>query len=82
MEQDTYQNAKTIYINADGGGSNGTRNRLWKKELQKFANEIGKEIHVSHFPPTLANGIKSNTGCFVLSLPTGALDPCLILLLL
>ena len=51
MGQAHYANAPAIYINADGGGSNGSRNRLWKKELQKFANETQKEIHVSHFPP-------------------------------
>ena len=33
------------------GGSNGSRTRLWKIELQKRANEIQMEIHVSHFPP-------------------------------
>ena len=49
--QETYQNATLLYINADGGGSNGSRNRLWKKELQQFANETNLEIHVSHFPP-------------------------------
>lgn len=49
--QETYKNATCLYINADGGGSNGSRNRLWKKELQKFANEINLSIHVSHFPP-------------------------------
>jgi hypothetical protein len=40
-----------IYINADGGGSNGHRVKLWKIELQKLANELNKAIHVSHFPP-------------------------------
>jgi hypothetical protein len=40
-----------IYINADGGGSNGHRVKLWKIELQKLANELNKTIHVSHFPP-------------------------------
>ncbi len=43
--------ATKLYINADGGGSNGSRNRLWKVELQKLATETGLEIHVSHFPP-------------------------------
>jgi hypothetical protein len=38
-------------ITADSGGSNGSRIRLWKVELQKLANETGMEIHVSHFPP-------------------------------
>jgi hypothetical protein len=45
-----YQNATRLYINADGGGSNGVRNRLWKSELQQFANDTGLAIHVSHFP--------------------------------
>ena len=38
-------------ITADGGGSNGSRNRLWKKSLQEFANETVLKIKVSHFPP-------------------------------
>lgn len=38
-------------IMADGGGSNGSRVRLWKVELQKLANEAGLEISVCHFPP-------------------------------
>ena len=46
-----YQNAEEIVITADSGGSNGYRSRLWKYELQKFANEIGKAIKVLHFPP-------------------------------
>jgi len=46
-----YPNAKRIYINADWWWSNGSRVRLWKIELQKFANEFHLEIHVSHFPP-------------------------------
>jgi len=46
-----YKNADEIYINADGGGSNGSRNRLWKVELQKLSNETKLTIHVSHFPP-------------------------------
>jgi hypothetical protein len=46
-----YKDAKAIYINADGGGSNGSRVRLWKIKLQELANEINLNIHVSHFPP-------------------------------
>ena len=45
-----YPDATRIMINADSG-SNGSRNRLWKKSLRNFANETGLEIHVSHFPP-------------------------------
>lgn len=67
MGQKTYPQATTLYINADGGGSNGSRNRLWKRELQKFANEISKEIHVSHFPPGTSkwNKIEHRMFCFI-----------------
>ena len=51
MGKPRYQDAHSIYINADGGGSNGSRNRLWKKELQNFANQTGLNVYVSHFPP-------------------------------
>lgn len=51
MGRHVYPNAEKILITADGGGSNGSRVRLWKIELQKFANEIKKELHVCHFPP-------------------------------
>ena len=46
-----YPGATTIMITADGGGSNGWRVRLWKLELQKFAEEAGLPISVCHFPP-------------------------------
>ena len=45
-----YENANKLHITADGGDSNGVRNRLWKSELQQFANDTNLEIHVSHFP--------------------------------
>jgi hypothetical protein len=46
-----YATAKRILITADGGGSNGWRLRVWKLELQKFADETGMRIAVCHFPP-------------------------------
>jgi hypothetical protein len=46
-----YPAARTLLITADGGGSNGYRLRLWKLELQKFADESGLKISVCHFPP-------------------------------
>lgn len=46
-----YAGAKTILITADGGGSNGWRLRLWKLELQKFADQTGLSVAVCHFPP-------------------------------
>jgi len=51
MGKERYPDARRLMITADSGGSNGSRVRLWKAELQKFANEIGLEIQVSHFPP-------------------------------
>lgn len=51
MGKETYLNATKLYINADGGGSNGWRTRLWKTELQKLATEFQLTLHVSHFPP-------------------------------
>jgi hypothetical protein len=46
-----YPQAKTLLITADGGGSNGWRLRLWKVELQKFADASGLNLSVCHFPP-------------------------------
>ena len=46
-----YPSADMILITADGGGSNGSRLRLWKLELQKFADEIGLSLSICHFPP-------------------------------
>jgi hypothetical protein len=46
-----YPDAKKLLITADGGGSNGSRLRLWKLELQNLANETGLSISVCHFPP-------------------------------
>jgi len=43
--------AKQILITADGGGSNGSRVKLWKTSLQKFVNESRLEVTVCHFPP-------------------------------
>ena len=46
-----YPNARSLTITADGGGSNGSRVRLWKIELQKLADELGIPITVCHLPP-------------------------------
>lgn len=46
-----YAGCKDLLICADGGGSNGSRNRCWKFFLQQLADEIGITITVSHFPP-------------------------------
>ena len=46
-----YPQAKRLMIEADGGGSNGSRSRRYKKRLQEFADETGLEITVCHYPP-------------------------------
>jgi hypothetical protein len=51
MGRERYPDAKSLLITADGGGSNGSRVRLWKRELQTLANELGIEITVCHLPP-------------------------------
>ena len=51
MGREAYPGARQLLITADGGGSNGSRVRLWKLELQKLSDETGLEISVCHFPP-------------------------------
>ncbi len=51
MGRNTYQHTNKLLITADGGGSNGSRVRLWKIELQKLANDLSIEISVCHCPP-------------------------------
>ena len=51
MGRRAYPHATRLLITADSGGSNGSRLRLWKLELQKLADETGIRIAVCHFPP-------------------------------
>lgn len=51
MGRKVYPYAKKLLITADGGGSNGNRNRLWKVQLQRFADKTGLDVNVCHFPP-------------------------------
>jgi hypothetical protein len=46
-----FPGAAELLITADGGGSNGHRNRLWKVALQGLADEVGLKLRVCHFPP-------------------------------
>jgi transposase len=46
-----YPSSRALLIVADGGGSNGARNRLWKQQLQQLATETGLAIRVCHLPP-------------------------------
>src|SRR4029077_5089585 len=51
MGKPVYRQAQRLLITADSGGSNGSRVRLWKLEVQKLANETGFHISVCHLPP-------------------------------
>jgi Rhodopirellula transposase DDE domain len=51
MGSKVYPGAKELLVTADGGGSNGSRLRLWKVAIQELANAIGMKIKVCHFPP-------------------------------
>jgi len=51
MGASRFPRAQKLMITADGGGSNSSRNRLWKVALQELANELQLPLQVSHFPP-------------------------------
>ncbi len=51
MGRERYPEASQLMITADGGGSNGSRVRLWKLKLQELADETGLSISVCHYPP-------------------------------
>jgi Rhodopirellula transposase DDE domain len=67
MGETAYKKTDGILVTADCGGSNSNRCKLWKVELQKLANEIGKTIHVCHFPPGTSkwNKIEHKMFCFI-----------------
>lgn len=62
-----HRQAKRLLITADSGGSNGSRNRLWKVALQKLSDQTGLEIEVCHFPPGTSkwNKIEHRLFCHV-----------------
>lgn len=59
-----YPEKRTLLITADGGGSNGVRNRLWKKKLQELANEEQIAVTVAHYPPATRKWNKSEHRLF------------------
>lgn len=65
--KNTFPDAKRIYINADGGGSNRPRGLQWKYQLQQLSNITGLEIHMSHFPPGTSkwNKIEHRLFCYI-----------------
>jgi hypothetical protein len=46
-----FPRARKLMITADGGGSNSSRNRLWKVALQELSDELALPLHIRHFPP-------------------------------
>ncbi len=62
-----FPRARKLMITADGGGSNSSRNRLWKVALQDLANDLGLPLHVCHFPPGTSkwNKIEHRMFCFI-----------------
>ncbi len=67
MGRQRYPKAQELTITADCGGSNGARVRLWKVELQKFADETGLVLHVHHYPPGTSkwNKIEHRMFCYI-----------------
>src|SRR5262245_46062058 len=67
MGSRVHPQAKRLLITADGGGSNGTRRRLWKVELQQLADETGLGLSVGHFPPDTSkwNKIEHRMFCHI-----------------
>jgi hypothetical protein len=74
--QRLYPAADRILITADGGGNNGWRLRLWKLELQTFADATGLPSAVCHFPPETSKWNKSSTASSRSSRRTGGASPC------
>ena len=65
--KNTFPEAKRLYINCDGGGSNSSRRWVWKYQLQLLANKTGLEIEVSHFPPGTSkwNKVEHRLFCYI-----------------
>ena len=67
MGTQRFPRATQLMITADGGGSNSSRNRLWKKSLQRLADELQLTLEVCHFPPGTSkwNKIEHRLFCFI-----------------
>jgi hypothetical protein len=63
----TFPDSNRIYINCDSGGSNGCRVKMWKYQLQQFADRTGLEIEVSHFPSGTSkwNKVEHRLFCYI-----------------
>jgi hypothetical protein len=79
MGRRAWSGATELLITADGGGSNAVNSRLWKSELQKFADETGLAISVCHFPPGTSKWNKIEHRLFCHITENGGDVPCSIL---
>ena len=63
----TFPDQQKIYITCDSGGSNGSRVRMWKYQLQQFADRTGLELEVSHFPTGTSkwNKVEHRLFCYI-----------------
>ncbi len=75
--QQRYPHAHRLLITADGGGSNGSRNRLWKRELQQWADASGLTLTVCHFPPGTSKWNKIEHRLFAFISQNGRAQPLL-----
>jgi transposase len=69
LGKNTYPKTTKLYINCDAGGSNGYKNKLFKFQLQEFADQSNLKVHVSHFPPGTSkwNKIEHRMFCYISS---------------
>lgn len=67
LGRERYSGAKRLLVTADSGGSNSSRSRLWKVELQRFADETGLIVEVCHYPPGTSkwNKIEHRVFCHI-----------------
>ena len=67
MGRGTYPEARRLLVTADSGGSNSAAGRLWKLELQRFADDTGLEVWVCHYPPGTSrwNKIEHRMFCWI-----------------
>ena len=72
LGQARYPKATRLVITADCGGSNGPQLKLWKRELQRFANETGLKVTVNHLPPGTSSRVEVWRGCCRLNITVSA----------
>ncbi len=75
MGRDRYPDARGLLITEDGGGSNSSRSRLWKAEIQRLADELGIPSPSATFLPARPNEMPLSIACFPPSASIGEVGP-------